>query len=232
MAKPMSKDEDKEPAGEERLNAVIYAELRRRLVTGKITPGHALSTRTLAHELGVSQTPVRDALSRLAAEGAVQIRSKKRIIVPPMTPERFEEVLRCRLLLEPEAAAIAAAHIDEARLNRLKAIDDKLDKAIANGDPDAYVTLNHAFHFELYNAGGRGALCQLIEMLWLQFGPHMRHVYGRWGTAHLVDQHHVALDCIAKNDVEGVRAAIAADIADGMGIIGRSALAEADAPSK
>jgi DNA-binding GntR family transcriptional regulator len=84
----------------------------------------------------------------------------------------------------------------------------------------------------LYNAAGRGTLTQLIEMLWLQFGPHMRHVYGRWGTAHLVDQHHVALDCIAKNDPEGVRRAIAADIGDGMGIIGRSALAEADAPSK
>lgn len=228
----MSKNHDQEPAGEERLNAVIYAELRRRLVTGKITPGHALSTRTLAHELGVSQTPVRDALSRLAAEGAVEIRSKKRILVPAMTPERFEEVLRCRLLLEPEAAASATDHIDAARLDRLRAIDDKLDKAIANGDPDAYVTLNHAFHFELYNAAGRGTLTQLIEMLWLQFGPHMRHVYGRWGTAHLIDQHHVALDCIANRDHEGVRRAIAADIADGMGIIGRSALFDTETPDK
>lgn len=228
----MSKKPEPEPVEEERLNTVIYAELRRRLVTGKITPGHALSTRTLASELGVSQTPVRDALSRLAAEGAVEIRSKKRILVPAMTSHRFEDLLRCRLLLEPEAAARAVEHIDAARLERLREIDRKLDRAITNGDADAYVELNHAFHFGLYKALGRETLTKLIEMLWLQFGPHMRHVYGRWGTAHLVDQHHVALDCIAQRDPEGVRRAIAADIADGMGIIGRSALIEMDPPAK
>ena len=66
------------------LHASIYEELRRRLVTGKIVPGVGLSTRGLAAELGVSQMPVRDALSRLAADGAVEIRSKRKIIVPPM----------------------------------------------------------------------------------------------------------------------------------------------------
>ncbi|MEJ0058727.1 MAG: GntR family transcriptional regulator [Terricaulis sp.] len=103
---------------EERLNALIYAELRRRLVTGKLAPGHELSTRGLAQELGVSQTPVRDALSRLAAEGAVEIRSKRRIQVPAMSQERFDDLLRCRLLLEPEAAVLALPHIDATRLAR------------------------------------------------------------------------------------------------------------------
>lgn len=228
----MAKDKKEEPAVEERLNASVYAELRRRLVTGKMTPGHALSTRTLAQELGVSQTPVRDALSRLAAEGAVEIRSKRRVLVPTMNPARFDEVLRCRLLLEPEAAVRAVPFIDKERLAQLREIDDALDQAIAKGDPDSYVALNHAFHFALYAAPGRGTLTQLIEMLWLQFGPYMRYVYGRWGTGHLVDQHHIALDCLAKGDEEGVRKAIAADIADGMGIIGRSALIDLDAPGK
>src|SRR6185503_15735625 len=114
-------------AQEEGLNAVIYAELRQRLVTGRMSPGHELSTRSLASELGVSQTPVRDALSRLAAEGAVAIRSKRRVRVPPMTAERFEDLLRCRLLLEPEAAVLALPHIDAPRLKLLRDIDAKLD---------------------------------------------------------------------------------------------------------
>ncbi len=71
---------------------------------------------------------------------------------------------------------------------------------------------NHAFHFTLYRAQVRRNLTQLIEMLWLQFGPFMRLVYGRLGTAHLVDQHHIALDAIANKDADALRAAIIADI--------------------
>src|SRR5277367_4908460 len=80
------------------LHTTVYAELRRRLLTGRIIPGVGLSTRGLALELGVSQMPVREALSRLAAERAVEIRSKRRIVVPPMTRERFDDLLRCRVL--------------------------------------------------------------------------------------------------------------------------------------
>jgi DNA-binding GntR family transcriptional regulator len=57
---------------------------------------------------------VRDALSRLSAEGAVSIRSKRRVRVPEMTSERFDDLLRCRLLLEPEAAALALPHLTPA----------------------------------------------------------------------------------------------------------------------
>ncbi len=83
------------------LHASVYDDLRLRMITGKITPGVGLSTRGLALELGVSQMPVRDALSRLAAEGAVRIRSKRKIEVPLMTEARFTDLLECRLLLEP-----------------------------------------------------------------------------------------------------------------------------------
>ena len=62
------------------LHASIYEELRTRLITGKIVPGLGLSTRGLAAELGVSQMPVRDALSRLAAEGAVEVASTLRCL--------------------------------------------------------------------------------------------------------------------------------------------------------
>ena len=93
------------------LRASVYEELRQRFVTGKIAPGVGLSTRGLALEIGVSQMPVRDALSRLAAEGAVAIRSKRRIEVPAMTAERFADLLRLPALLEPEAAVLALPHI-------------------------------------------------------------------------------------------------------------------------
>jgi DNA-binding GntR family transcriptional regulator len=185
-------------------------------------PGVGLSTRGLALELGVSQMPVRDALSRLAAEGAVAIRSKRKIEVPPMNPERFTDLLDCRLLLEPEAAVQALPHITPAKIKQLREIDAALDTAMENGDVIAYMERNFEFHFALYRANNRPTLNRLIETLWLQFGPFMRVVYGRYGTANLVDQHRVALDAIEAGDADSLRKAIAGDIADGMGLIGRT----------
>jgi len=164
------------------LHNTVYDELCWRMITGRITPGVTLSTRGLAQELGVSQMPVREALARLAAERAIEIRSKRRITVPPMTPARFDDLLRCRLLLEPEAARLSLDFIDRQRLN------------------------------------------QLIETLWLQFGPYMRVVYGRFGTAQLVDQHQVALAAIEARNPDALARAIHRDIEDGMGLIGRSGL--------
>ncbi len=218
MTAPASPMQTNEPL----LHASVYEELRRRMITGKITPGVGLSTRGLAVELGVSQMPVRDALSRLAAEGAVEIRSKRRIEAPAMTEDRFTDLLDCRLMLEPEAAVLALPNIDAAKLRRLREIDAALDQAMENGDVIGYMENNFAFHFNLYRANGRETLNRLIETLWLRFGPFMRVVYGRYGTANLVDQHRIALTAIEDGDGDALRAAIASDIADGMGLIGRS----------
>lgn len=208
---------------EDTLRAGAYEELRRRLITGRIAPGIALSTRGIAQQLGVSQMPVRDALSRLAAEGAVEIRSKRKIAVPPMTPERLAEVLRCRRLIEPEAAALALPHIDAGLLRQIRQADADLDAALASGDVNDYMEANARFHFLIYRASGQTILPRMIETLWLQFGPLMRVVYGRVGTASLVDQHRAAIDAIVRNDEPALRRAIVADIDDGMALIAAEA---------
>ncbi len=78
---------------------------------------------------------------------------------------------------------------------------------------------NFQFHFAIYRANKKPTLNRLIETLWLQFGPFMRVVYGRFGTANLVDQHRIAIDAIESGNAEQLRQAIASDIADGMGLI-------------
>jgi len=206
------------------LHTNVHDELSRRFITGKLTPGSTLSTRGLAEELGVSQTPVREALSRLAAEGAVHIRSKRKIVIPSMTEERFKNLLRCRELLEPEAAMMALPFIDTRRLKRLKRSDELIGDALKSGDVNAYMQGNFDFHFLIYGAGPRSTLNQLIEILWLQFGPYMRVVYGRVGTANLVDQHALAIKAIAAGDARKLGRAILADIRDGMGLIGKGGM--------
>lgn len=203
----------------ELLRSNVHAELSHRFITGKVTPGSTLSTRRLARELGVSQTPVREALSRLAADGAVQIRSKRKIVIPSMTAERFRDLLRCRELLEPEAAMMALPFIDSKRLKRLERVDESIGEALDSGDVNAYMQGNFDFHFLIYGAQPRSTLNRLIETLWLQFGPYMRVVYGRVGTANLVDQHQVAIRAIGAGDAKRLGRAILADIRDGMRLI-------------
>ncbi len=175
----------------------------------------------MAQQLGVSQMPVRDALSRLAAEGAVEIRSKRKIMVPRMTLDRLDEIMRCRLLLEPEAAVQALPHIDSHVVRQLKAADAAVNAAAReSGDVNDYMENNFRSHFLIYRAGGRNPiLSRLIETLWLQFGPLMRVVYGRVGTVNLIDQHALALEAIAKRDAVQMRAVIEADIMDGIHLV-------------
>lgn len=216
---------DPQPSSDEpSLRQTVYEGLRHELITGKIAPGVAISTRGFAMQLGVSQMPVRDALGRLAAEGAVEIRSKRAIMVPVMTRARLEEIMHCRLLLEPAAAVDALQHVNAARLKSIRAADARTDEALRVGDVNAYMESNFTFHSLIYRASPMQTLNRMIETLWMQFGPFMRVVYGRFGTANLVDQHLAATDAIAAGDADRLHQAIADDIRDGMNLIRESEL--------
>ena len=196
------------------LRQQVYEDLRFRLITGRIAPGVGISTRGLAQEMGVSQMPVRDALSRIAAEGAVEIRSKRAVMVPRMTPARFDEIMRLRRVLEPMVAGAALPHITADVLRQIRAADEATDAALAGGDVRAYMDSNHRFHALIYAAARLPLALRMIESLWMQFGPFMRVVYGRYGTANMVDQHRVAIAAIAAGDGAALAGAIAADIGD------------------
>ncbi len=219
----MKLPEKKEQDGSVR--ASVHAELRLRFLTGRITPGTHLSTRRLAHELGVSQMPVRDALGRLAADGAVDIRSKRRIIVPPMTAARHADLLVCRELLEPAAAQAAIARLDDVAIQRLEVVDKAIGDALDSGDVDAYMRANHEFHFTIYRAQPHPTLVQLIETLWLQFGPYMRIVYDRYDRERLADQHVCAIRAIRRRRAADLSRAILLDIRDGMNLLQRNGFA-------
>lgn len=211
-AEPLPTDEESEGAAS--LREQVYEDLRYRLITGRIAPGVGISTRGLAQQLGVSQMPVRDALGRIAAEGAVDIRSKRAVMVPRMTLARFEEIMRLRTLLEPMAAEAALPHITAERLRRIRAADAATDAALGEGDVNAYMESNFRFHSLIYGAAPLPLANRMIESLWMQFGPFMRVVYGRYGTASMVDQHQVAVEAITRGDAAALRAAITADIGD------------------
>lgn len=204
----------------------VYRLLRQRILFGGFQPGRPVTLRGLAAELDVSPMPVREAVRRLIAEGALDMHDNRRVSVPAMTPQKFGEVIFARQSLEPELAARALPHFSASDIGGLRSVDEAIDACMARGDAEGYMRHNHRFHFMIYEKAAAPTLLALVDSVWLRFGPFMRHVYGRFGTADLQDQHQVALEAIARGDAAALRQAIAEDISQGMRFIGEEALAE------
>ncbi len=199
----------------------VESAVREALLTGQFVPGRAVTLRGLASDLGVSPMPVREAVRSLSAGHALEVRPNGRIQVPTMTEERLAEILKARLLLEPELAEMAASHLADLDADALAALDDRVDESLIGGDAETYMRYNHAFHFHIYRASRSEVLLPLVENLWLQFAPFMRTVYGRVGTAALDDHHKEAVQAVRDGDARALRAAVAADIRCGMELLDR-----------
>ncbi len=202
----------------------VFRQLRDRILFGGIRPGTAVTLRGLAEDLGVSPMPVREAVRRLIAAGALELQDNRRVVVPPMSRERFDEILFARRALEPELAARALAHLTAAHIDAIEDIDDAIDRAMKGGDTESYMRGNFQFHFAIYERAGADTLLALVESIWLQFGPFMRMAYGRIGTSVLEDHHEFAIAAMRARNVADLKAAIDADIGQGMGFIGDAVL--------
>jgi DNA-binding GntR family transcriptional regulator len=195
---------------------VTYARLRDLILYGHLTPGQPVTIQGLIGDLGAGMTPVREAIRRLTAEGALMPQGNRRVAVPQMTAGMLDEVAFARAAVEPELARLAALRGGPGLGPRLAAIDAGVNAAIAAGDIPAYLEANHAFHFTLYEASGAPVLLDIARSLWLRAGPSLRVVIARYGKAGLPDQHALALSALARGDAAGVAEAIAGDIAQGV----------------
>ncbi len=99
---------------------VAYDYIRKRILSGEYPPGQALMTELLSDEIGVSRTPVRDALRKLEADGLVSIRARLGASVKKMDVKEFREMCDLRLALESHAAGMAAANHTEAELHEIQ----------------------------------------------------------------------------------------------------------------
>jgi len=197
----------------------VYQLLRNNLLCGRIEPGKPLTIRGVAEILRVSPMPVREALHRLACEGAVEVKNNRRVIVPLMTAEKFSELCKLRILLETHAAESALPYIKEEDISTLESLDARVDDAVERGDAD-YISLNNqAFHRHLYSANPFQISVPLIESLWLQLGPFSRIAISKLEKVYLVDRHAEAIAALREKNGFGLRRAIEADIRDGIASI-------------
>lgn len=157
----------------------VYKSLRYALMTGAIAPGSALTTRSLSTALGVSPTPVREALKRLDADGALVSRSKSGFFVNNPTQVDFLEILEIRLNLEGLAIRLAAGRATKENLKPIIALAEEYKVHSRRKKPSMTDTLraNFNFHFKMYELSNSRQLVNIIETLWLRIGPVLHHSF-------------------------------------------------------
>jgi DNA-binding GntR family transcriptional regulator len=197
----------------ETLNDRAYKALRQNLISGRFAPGEPLVIRKLAETLGISTTPIREALQRLVAERMLEMRHNRSAAVPKLSLAAFRELVAIRLALEGLAAERAAAHMRPAALKRLRKLTDGMDNAIAAGDGAAYLALNEKFHFGVYALAGAPILVSMIEDLWGRVGPYMKFLMEIESYAPHSNAHHRAWHAaLEQGDAVASRQALIADI--------------------
>ncbi len=142
----------------------VYAALRERIVDGSLARGEKLRQEALADELGVSRTPLREALRRLAAEGLVDFHPNRGAHVADISPEDVRAAYEARLILEPGAARLAATRREPVQLAALRAALHAQQEA---ADQLASYAASRAFHLALVRGSGNDYLIRLAETLWV-----------------------------------------------------------------
>lgn len=195
----------------------VYQKLRDDVLFGDLAPGQPVTIQGLVDDLGVGMTPVREALRRLTAEGALAFQGNRRIVVPRLTAGDLDQLIEARRALEPALGRRAAERITTADIDRLTQIDSALDRAIARADMSGYLRHNHAFHTTLYGLAQASILSALVDGLWLRFGPSLRGVLETLTDIQTPDLHKSVLGALALGDADQAAAAIEADLMQGMG---------------
>ncbi len=197
----------------------VYHNLRQALILGRFDPGQVLTIGALADTFQTSHMPVREALRRLGAEGAVEIRANGSAYVPDVALDTLEDISRARLALEGLATELAAERISEADLCALEELEARHAATARLRDVYEMLERNRDFHFAIYAAANSPVLTNLIESLWLRYGPFMRLLSQRIapqfenGTHEPFQQgHREIVEAIRARDGTRARAAICRDI--------------------
>jgi len=140
----------------------VYLETRSRILKGMLAPGSAVNQEALAADLGVSITPLREALRRLEMEGLIRLEAHRTMSIAPLTSQELDEMYAIRMELDPFAAGLAASKVSKEQLELIY----RLARQKAANDPVLQLERNRGFHRAVYSSCGNNALINLLEQLW------------------------------------------------------------------
>jgi DNA-binding GntR family transcriptional regulator len=143
----------------------VYEALRAEILTLKMEPGTLLDETDLAERFGLSRSPIREALIRLAAEGLVKTLRNRSSIVAPFDMITIPSFLDASELLYRLTARLAALHRTQAQLGRIKEIHEQHSQATRERDMALMIRLNREFHLEIANASGNAFYASWMKQL-------------------------------------------------------------------
>lgn len=198
------------------LSTKVYQSVRSALANGEFVPGQKLSARLLIDRLGVSQTPVREAMLQLVAERALTMNRNKSVTVPMLTAETFIELRDMRVALESLACRCAVEHVMDAEIDAAEKLHHQMIVAKRAGDFRATMRLNREVHLGIYSLSHRPELVAMIESLWVRTGPYLNMLY-KGDMPAVVDPHeHESLfAALRARNPEKCAASISRDIIKG-----------------
>ena len=197
----------------------VFRALRTQILHGQIAPGTTLTLRGIARDHDVSMTPAREAVRRLASEGALSLSATGRITTPLLSNERIEELATLRALLEPELASRALPRAHFALIERLETINHGVSQMVARHDASGYIRMNLEFHRTLYLRAQAPAILAMTETVWLQLGPTMRALYGKLNRTDPPMHHRLILAALKAGDEPGLRLAVRGDVTKGLRLL-------------
>src|SRR5262249_37791413 len=158
--------------------------LRDGIRTGSLRPGQRLRVADLTRELGMSPTPIREALRLLQADGLVDYRSHHGIVVAELSADATAEVYRLRAVLEPLAVELAVPRLSDADVDELERLHERHATSPSS-------ERNRAWHWRIYEASGSNLLNDFIRRLWEAFPWRMSGALP--GRAKLSQEEHTAV---------------------------------------
>ena len=199
------------------LSAQIYDLLREAIVTMAVLPSDVIFERALSETLGISRTPVREALQRLAREELVTIAAQSGTFVAPVLREQFTEGALIRRVLESASIRRAAELITARELDTLHDIHEVHRRAIERGDPVEAIRQDNRFHAAVGAAARLPKVLQLIDLVRAPI-DRVRYVTAREPEegAMTLAQHQCVLDALVKHDPDAAERALLAHLDDAL----------------
>ncbi len=185
------------------LRDVVFENLREAIVEGKVKPGQRLMEVQLAEQLGVSRTPVREAIRKLELEGLVIMLPRKGAYVANMSLKDIIDVLEIRASVEGLAASLASERISPEDIKKLEAILKDFEQSAAGSDVETLLKKDVEFHECIFKATKNKKLHQLINSLWEQvYRFRVTYISDYDSTVNIARDHKLILEAIKKGDNE------------------------------
>ncbi len=202
------------PNGPMTKTALAVQAMREAILRGEITADGPLTVARLAAQLGMSPTPVREAIRTLQAEGLLRHEPHHSVSVARYSAKDVHDIFQLRAQLEAQAARLAAPRLTDAHLDRLDALQREMRQAARRDDIDGLNRLNAEWHLAIYGAAENHVLLDLIAHLWRKFMWE-----GNWITAshaeHSLSEHDQILAALRARDANRAVALLRAHIRRG-----------------